>query len=349
MRVDVLSRHLPSEQGSAAGRVLLATCEGLRAEGVEVAVTSWAPEEPADLPAWCTWFPLPPEAGWRTRGRAVLRPRTDVRRLGWQPEGVAVADDPLSAPAVPAGGWATLHYVTALDLAALRPEAGRPRPRDLQDLRAERALRTRFLGRVLTYSARTAAWSGGTAVPVAFPVPPEPVPLVDAPVAALVADWRWPPNRVALLRLLRDWPRVRAAVAGASLLLAGRGDPGVASHLDSGVEVLGPVSRSDDVLSRAAVLAFPCPDTSGPKIKVLEAAALGLCVVTTAAGAEGVSSDALVVAAPEAFAGALVDVLLEPARRAGLAARARADVLAVHAPRPAARARKAVLEAAQGP
>ena len=347
MRVDVLSRHLPSEQGSAAGRVLLATCEGLLAEGVEVSVTSWAPEEPADLPPWCTRVPLPPEAGWRRRGRAVLRPRSDVRRLGWQPQGVAVADDPLAAAALPAGGLTTLHYATALDLGALRADGLRPRPSDLQDMRAERRLRRGLPGRVLTYSDRVADWVGGTALPVAVPVPPEPIPVVEAPVAALVADWRWPPNRVALRRLLAEWPAVRAAVPGATLLLAGRGDPEVACTLDSGVQVLGAVSRSEDVLCRAAVLAFPCPDTSGPKIKVLEAAALGLCVVTTAAGAEGVGSDALVVAAPGEFTRALVDVLGDAARRAALGAQSRADVLAVHAPRPAARARKAVLEAAQ--
>ncbi len=347
MRVDVLSRHLPAAQGSAAGRVLHATCEGLLAEGVEVALTCWGPEEPAELPSWCTWSPLPPEPGWRTRGRAALRPRSDVRRLTWQPRGVPVADDPLSAAALPAGGWTTLHYATALDLAALRAEGVRPRPRDLQDLRAERAVHRRFPGRVLTYSDRVAEWSGGTALPVAVPVPPRPLPPVEQPVAALVADWRWPPNRVALQRLLRDWPRVRAAVPGATLLLAGRGEPCVATSVASGVEVLGSVSRSEDVLSRAALLAFPCPDTSGPKIKVLESAALGLCVVTTPAGAEGVGSDALGVAAPGAFPGALIDLLLDPARRAELAARAQADVSAVHAPRPAARARKAVLEAAQ--
>ncbi|MCW2543245.1 MAG: hypothetical protein JWM40_797, partial [Frankiales bacterium] len=116
MRVDLLSRHLPQAQGTAAGRVLLATGEGLVAEGVELAVTSWSPNPPTGpLPSWCTWTPLPEEPAWVTRRRALLRPRSDVERLGWWPEGIAVADDPLSAAALPAGGIATMHYATALD------------------------------------------------------------------------------------------------------------------------------------------------------------------------------------------------------------------------------------------
>lgn len=352
VRVDVLSSHLPAAEGTAAGRVLLATCEGLLAEGVAVHVTSWAPEPPADLPAWCSWTPLPPEASWQTRGRALLRPRGDVVRLRWEPEGIAVADDPLSAAALPAQGFATLHCATALDLSALRAADARrrPSPREVQDLRADRRLRQRPAGRVLAYSGRVAHWVGGTSVPVAVPVPAQALPLIEQPVAAMVADWRWPPNRAALHRLLVDWPGVRAAVPGARLLLAGRGEPGIAPGRGvavQGVEVLGAVARSVDVLSRAAVLAFSCPDTSGPKIKVLEAAALGLCVVTTPGGAEGLGSDAVVVSTADGFAGALVDVLRDPGRRAALAVRARADVLAVHAPRPAARARKTVLEATQ--
>ncbi|MCW2615292.1 MAG: glycosyl transferase group 1, partial [Frankiales bacterium] len=290
MRVDVLSSHLPAAEGTAAGRVLLATCEGLLAEGVDVAVTSWAPEEPSDLPSWCTWTPVPPEPAWRTRSRALLRPRSDVTRIGWAPRGIAVADDPLSAAALPPGGVATLLYATTFDVDAL---GRRPYPKEVQDLRADRRLRDLPAARVLTYSDRVAAWVGGTTVPIAVPVPDGVLPQVDEPVAAMVADWRWEPNRMALRTLLHAWPRVRGAIPTARLLIAGRGDLPTGSQ--DGIEFLGPVARSVDVLERAAVLAFPCPDSSGPKVKVLEAAALGLAVVTTAGGAEGLASDAVVV------------------------------------------------------
>lgn len=336
MQLDVLSRHLPQAQGTAAGRVLRATTQGLLDEGCDVRVTSWSPEPPVEeLPTWCEWRPLPPERAWRSRGRALLRPRSDVVRLGWSPRGTAVADDPLSAPALPAGGVATLHYATALDLRAL---GRRPSPHDVQDLRAERRLRGT---RLLAYSERVAAWCGGTDVPVAVEVPGEPLPLVDKPVAGLIADWTWEPNRVALGALLRVWPQVRAAVPSARLEVSGRG-AGEAGAVE-GVTVLGEVAQSCDALERLALLAFPCPATSGPKVKVLEAAALGVPVLTTRAGVEGLRTSSIPVTTSDGFADAMVGLLRDPARRAELAARARADLLGTHAPRPAARARLAAL------
>lgn len=326
MRVEILSRHLPQAQGTAAGRVLLATGEGLVSEGVDLLVTSWSPEPPIeDLPPWCRWTPLPAEKAWRTRGRALLRPRSDVVRLGWSPVGTAVADDPLSAAALPRDGIGTLHYATAIDVP-------RPSPHDLQDLRAERRLRrTRP---VLAYSDRVARWAGGVAVPVALRIPETALPAVAQPVAALVADWRWPPNARALTYLLRAWREVD--LPGARLLLAGRGGAPVDAN---GVTWLGAVEDVNEVLAQAAVLAFPCPDTSGPKVKVLEAAAAGLAVLTTASGAEGIATDGLEVSDLMGFGTALRRLLADPARRAEQAVRARRDVAAVHGPGPAARAR----------
>ncbi|MGZ6801700.1 MAG: glycosyltransferase [Nocardioidaceae bacterium] len=334
MRVEVLSRHLPAAQGTAAGRVLLATGEGLVGEGVDLLVTSWSPEPPSEpLPPWCRWTPLPAESAWRTRGRALVRPRTDVLALGWSPVGLAVADDPLSAAALPPGGVATLHYATAFDA---RSEGRRPAPKDLQDLRAERRLRRTP---TLAYSPRVAAWVGGLAVPVALRVPAEPLALVEQPVAALVADWDWGPNRVALDRLLAAWHEV--TVPGAQLLLAGRGGAPVSGP---GVRWLGPVADVREVLEQTAVLAFPCPGSSGPKVKVLEAALAGVPVLTTAAGTEGLAPGGLHVSGGPAFGTALRRLLADPALRAEGARTAREELAAVHAPGPAARAR---LEATQ--
>jgi glycosyltransferase involved in cell wall biosynthesis len=326
VRVEILSRHLPAPEGTAAGRILLATGEGLIAEGVDLLVTSWSPEPPREqLPDWCVWRPLPPESAWRTHGRALLRPRADVTRLGWSPTGLAVADDPLSAAALPRGGIGTLHYATAIDVT-------RPAPRDLQDLRAERRLRrTRP---VLAYSDRVARWAGATAIPAAIRLPDEPLRLVEEPVAALVADWRWAPNRLALAHLLTAWQTVR--LPGARLLLAGRGGSPVTAP---GVTWMGEIADVAEVLGQAALLVFPCPDTSGPKVKVLEAAAAGLPVLTTPAGAEGLATDSLTLADVRGFGAAMITLLGDPSLRADRARRARQQIAAVHAPAPAARAR----------
>jgi glycosyltransferase involved in cell wall biosynthesis len=348
VRLVVLSRHVPDPDGTAAGRALHALVEGLLAEGHEVSVCSWGPEEPdAPLPPWCVWRRVDPDPGLGGHLRALLRPRADVLRAGWEPEddAVAVADDPLSFAAVARASRnaVTFHYLTRLDVAALRRIA----LRDLQDLRAERraARRARV---VLAYSERVAArLPGARAVPIACPVPPEPLPPVEDPVAALLADFRWPPNRASLGRLLACWPEVRARLPAARLLLAGPGLEAVGPG--DGVTALGSVRRSVEVLGRAALVAFPAPASSGPKVKVIEALAHGVPVVTTPAGVEGTAAGGgAVVAAPHGFAAALADLLADPARRARLGAAGRAAVAAVHAPIPAARARVAALRAGLG-
>jgi glycosyltransferase involved in cell wall biosynthesis len=220
----------------------------------------------------------------------------------------------------------------------------------VQDSRAERrAAAGAWLP--LAYSPRAASLARGRArtIPIAHEIPATPGPFVDEPVVALVADWRWAPNRTALATLLRMWPDICERVSGARLLLAGRGAHLAEIEASSNVDVLGEVARSEDVLARAALVAFPCPPTSGPKIKVLEALAFGVPVVTTAAGVEGlfiadVAAD--LVAAEHEFAGRVVTLLTDAARRADVATRARAAVAAAHAPRPAAQARIAAIEAA---
>lgn len=350
MKLAIVSRHLPEPEGTASGRALWAVCLGLIREGHQVEVCSWWPDPPpGQLPPWCLWRPVPPEAWVRTKARALVRPRWDVTRIDWEPpaDAVAVADDSLSFPAVARSRPSVLtqHHLSTLDAAAL----GRRTPGDHQDIRAQRR-NSRAADLVLAYSERVAWALGAPAlpIPIAYEPPPEPIPPAAAPVAALVANWDWPPNRAALGRLLQAWPLVRDRVPGAELLLAGRNFERAGIGTLPGVQALGPVGRSVDVLSRAAVLAFPCPPSSGPKMKVLEALALGLPVVTTPAGAEGVAADpgdGLIVAPPARFADALAAALVDDAARARLGARGREALLLHHAPVPAARARVAALSA----
>jgi glycosyltransferase involved in cell wall biosynthesis len=351
MKLALVSRHLPEPEGTATGRALWALASGLLAEGHAVDVCSWWPEPPErDLPPWCEWRPLPPEARLPMKLRALLRPRWDAARVPWRPNSgaVAVADEPLSFPVVARHrpSVLTLHYLARLDARAV----GRPGPADYQDMRAQRR-DARSADVVLAYSERVAGAAGVPAVPVpvAYDPPDDGLEPVEEPVAALVANWEWPPNRVALANLLDAWPRVREVVAGARLLLAGRSFERLRIGHLPGVEPLGPVLRSVDVLARAAVLAFPCPASSGPKIKVLEALALGIPVVTTPAGAEGVhvtAGESILVSPLDGFAGALAAALSDPGRRAAVGAAGRRAVIEHHAPRPAARARVAALTAA---
>jgi glycosyltransferase involved in cell wall biosynthesis len=159
-----------------------------------------------------------------------------------------------------------------------------------------------------------------------------------------MADWSWRPNRVALSWLLKMWPLVRDRVPDARLLIAGRSLDRSEVGAAPGVEVMGAVHSSVEVLSQAAVLAFPCPPSSGPKIKVIEALSYGVPVVTTPAGVEGIfgAGDAgTVVVGRDQFASALASLLAAPERRAGLGAAGRSRILRHHAPLATARARLA--------
>jgi glycosyltransferase involved in cell wall biosynthesis len=134
------------------------------------------------------------------------------------------------------------------------------------------------------------------------------------------------------------------------LLIAGYGDADVGTA--TGVEVLGRVDDSTAVLERCAALVFPCPDTSGPKVKVMEAFSLGLPVVTTAAGVEGLDVDATAAvlvpqpAPAHVLADAVVSLLVDPHARAELGERGRKQLCAAHAPEVAAGIRLAAIDAA---
>lgn len=345
MKIEVVTYHLPHPDGTATGRHVFAIWDAVRAMGHDVSAWCWgrAPEG-LEPPSWVRCSPYHDPGGWRRKPATLLNPRGGLASVGWEPapDAVAWAEEPESyaaiAPAERRG--VTIYHSEVLDALALH----RPKPAVIQSVRAERNV-VRRAGVAITFSPRVARVTRvRNVLPVTLPIPPAPLDVVEAPVAVMIADWGWPPNQTALRRLLDNWPLVRSEVAGARLLVAGRGqaDPiGV-----EGVEVIGEVARARDALSRAAVLAFPCPATSGPKMKVLDALAWGLPVVTTVAGVEGIKLAAGTVAVAEesTFFPTLVEVLRDPQRRALMAKAGRADVLAGHRPEQAAAARLALIE-----
>ncbi len=344
MRLAFVSRHNPTPEGSQDGKIFRALVDGLLADGHDVTAMSWAHDQPHDdLPSWCEYLEVAPEPSWRTHVRALVQPRWDAARLAWRPpdDAVAIAEDPLSYPVVanhPAAA-VVFHYLTKIDARALR----RPTLPDRQDMRQERRVAQRA-PHVMAMSTRVGDAVGAPAivVPMAYPMPDDRLALVDEPVVALLASWNWAPNHAALAALLAYWPTVRDAVRGAQLLLAGRGLDAMRIGTVAGVELVGPVRTPADVLARAAVVAYPCAGTSGPKVKVVEALAYGVAAVTTPPGVEGLCvkpGDGPVVAPGEEFANALIGLLRDPARRADMAERGRTAVVAGHSPVVAARAR----------
>ncbi len=139
------------------------------------------------------------------------------------------------------------------------------------------------------------------------------------------------PNVLAAQFLVEQvWPQVIKARPGADLVLAGRGSDQwlagwLARHVDDGegIEATGFVDNLAGMFRESRLFVAPLTQGGGIKIKILEAMARGIPVVTTSIGAEGIFSAgddvALMAEADEGFAAAVLAALDDPA---GCAARA---------------------------
>ena len=128
-------------------------------------------------------------------------------------------------------------------------------------------------------------------------------------------------------------PRVRAAYPAARLLIVGRDPaPAVQALAGPGLEVIGAVPDIQPYFARAAVYVIPMRMGSGARIKLLEAWAAGVPVVTTTAGAAGLAGrpdeHLLVADDPATLATQIGRLLVDPALGQRLAAAGRALVAA---------------------
>ena len=163
-----------------------------------------------------------------------------------------------------------------------------------------------------------------------------------APIAALTSEpqllflggLHWPPNADALSSFVRDmWPRVRAARPDASLTSVGRDDHPVADECRRapGVDLTGWVPDIAPFVQASRMLVVPMRAGSGMRVKILEAMARGLPVVSTTVGCEGIGvvpgRHLLLADTPDAFAQAVIRLLTDDGLAASLATAARALVL----------------------
>jgi glycosyltransferase involved in cell wall biosynthesis len=126
----------------------------------------------------------------------------------------------------------------------------------------------------------------------------------------------YPPNARGLARFLREgWPELVAARPGLRLAVVGRGAPLPPTALPSGVEWVGEVDDPRPWLARSTALLVPLEVGGGTRLKILEAAAARLPVISTRVGAEGLELEGGVHLALADDLGGL----------AGVAARALAD------------------------
>jgi glycosyltransferase involved in cell wall biosynthesis len=150
-----------------------------------------------------------------------------------------------------------------------------------------------------------------------------------------VGDLSWPPNADGVRWFHRKvWPLVRERRPGASVEVVGRDAPRELLALaDPRFAFAGESGDTRPHWSAAAVAIVPLLAGGGTRLKILEAAACGVPVVSTRVGAEGLDladgRDLRLGDEPEAFADAIVGLLSDPeaARRQASAARARVESL----------------------
>jgi glycosyltransferase involved in cell wall biosynthesis len=131
-------------------------------------------------------------------------------------------------------------------------------------------------------------------------------------------DWRPNLDGVELL-LERVFPAVRAAEPTATLCLVGRNPPDALrrkAERTAGVELHGNVADVRPYLAECGVMVVPLRVGGGSRLKILEALASGVPVVSTRVGAEGLCLEAglhlTVVEDCDALAPALVEAVRSP-------------------------------------
>jgi glycosyltransferase involved in cell wall biosynthesis len=150
---------------------------------------------------------------------------------------------------------------------------------------------------------------------------------VEPGLVAFLGNLRTAPNRDMVMRFTeRIFPSVLQQVPHARLLIIGANPPAEIRRLHDGdrIVVTGEVPDSARVLAAARVSVCPMRFGAGVQNKILESMAVGVPVVTTAAGLEGIDaapgSEVLVAADDEAFADMVAEVLRDDRRHGALAA-----------------------------
>ena len=152
-------------------------------------------------------------------------------------------------------------------------------------------------------------------------------PAPEARGIVSVATMFYPPNAEGVYWFAsRVYPLIRRQAPEAELYIVGSRPPRKIACLaspSSGVMVTGYVADLQPFLGRSAVWIVPVHSGSGMRVKILEAFARGIPVVSTTVGMEGIAArdgeHLLVADEPDAFADAVLTLLRDPAEAARLA------------------------------
>jgi glycosyltransferase involved in cell wall biosynthesis len=342
MKALVVLTQPPLPEGGAPGKTAIGLLRGLLEHGIEVRALaarrsfSLPGEVPLDLPVEVV--DVAPFGPLQARLQRVRRPLGElagefadrVRAAAGEAEILHLEETETvwAGHGVRLPSLVHLHYLARRDR-----QLGAPWSKQFREVldatRAERAAMRRHRHLVASSPLVADALRRGAprAEVVIAPLSLDPslyrpAPLDGPATAGLIGTAAWPPTAGAIRVLLEEvWPLVRNLAPEAELRIAGRGTErlGFSGEIDS----------ARDFFQQLSVLLFPLPRGSGMKVKVLEAMANGVPVVTTPAGAEGIApGDGVVVhTEPRILASEAAELLRdEDARRErGAAARATFD------------------------
>jgi glycosyltransferase involved in cell wall biosynthesis len=259
---------------------------------------------------------------------AALQPGYDVLHI----------EDPFLARAV-AEKPRRVVYLHHLEVVDLERRTDRTAAELLRQFQLRRATSTILSDqpRVIAASERVAReavrWHRGRipVVPVAFDAHEFTTTSCTEPTVGVIGSMHWYPSRSAAERVLqRLWGSIHTRVPEARLLVAGWGSDRYLSDYFPcpGAELLGPVANADDFFARCSVLLYPPERGTGMKLKVLEAMARGVAVVSNEEGLEGLASDAPVRRGDTdaELVTETSDLLIQPSNRAELASEGRSFV-----------------------
>ena len=147
-----------------------------------------------------------------------------------------------------------------------------------------------------------------------------------------IGSMEWQANEQGVMWFLHKvWPLLLSKLPQAKFHLAGKGlNPQDPRFFQTGVVNHGEVPNAEDFMHQHGIMIVPILSGSGIRIKSLEAMALGVPIVSTSVGAQGLSVtsgvEMYIADQPQAFADAIVELLTQPAKAQTLTQNARGYV-----------------------